>query len=151
MKACPLGLLSVLLAATSTTGLKYDPGFVDYNLNQNETAVRPVDYWGEWQGHTFTPSPQDWRFPFYTLFLDKYVNGDPTNDNINGTVFEHDLSSNQMRHGGDVSGLVDTLDYLQGMGIKVRLVPQPPTIVHWLTCLGALPGRLSVYESTVGR
>lgn len=119
MKAGPLGLLWVLLAATSTA-LIYDPDYLDYNLNQNQTATRPVDYWGEWDGHKFTPSPTDWRFPFYTLFLDKYVNGDPTNDNINGTVFEHDLSSNQMRHGGDVEGLVDTLDYLQGMGIRVR-------------------------------
>lgn len=25
-----------------------------------------------------------------------------------------------MRHGGDLQGLVDTLDYLQGMGVKVR-------------------------------
>jgi len=48
------------------------------------------------------------------------VNGDPTNDNINGTFFEHDTDSTQLRHGGDLQGLVDTLDYLHGMGIKVR-------------------------------
>lgn len=119
MKVGPLGLLLGLLAATSTA-LKYDPAYLEFNLNQNQTATQPIDYWGEWEGHEFTPSPEDWRFPFYTLFLDKFANGDPTNDNINGTVFEHDLSSNQMRHGGDVIGLVDTLDYLQGMGIKVR-------------------------------
>jgi len=29
--------------------------------------------------------------------------------------------SSQFRHGGDIAGLVDTLDYIQGMGIKVRL------------------------------
>lgn len=51
--------------------------------------------------------------------LDRFVNGIPDNDNINGTYFEHDLKSNQMRHGGDIYGLRDTLDYLQGMGIKV--------------------------------
>lgn len=47
------------------------------------------------------------------------MNGDPTNDNINKTAFEHDLNSNQMRHGGDLQGLLDTLDYIQGMGVKV--------------------------------
>lgn len=62
--------------------------------------------------------------PFYTLFLDRFVNGDPYNDNINGTSFEHDLNSNQMRHGGDLQGLIDTLDYLQGMGIKVASTKQ---------------------------
>lgn len=110
-----------LLAAT-TTALIFDPQYVGYNLNENKTATRPVDYWGEWTGHQYHPSPTNWRFPFYTLFLDRFVNGDPTNDNINGTIFEHDLNSNQMRHGGDIIGLIDTLDYLHGMEVKVRLV-----------------------------
>jgi alpha-1,3-glucan synthase len=149
MKAGPLGLLAVLLAATSTA-LKYESAYLDYNLNQNETAVHPLDYSGEWEGHTFTPSPEDWRFPFYTLFLDKFVNGDPTNDNINGTVFEHDLSSNQMRHGGDVSGLVDTLDYLQGMGIKVIGIFPIDSTIQWLTCVGTLSSWLNLHESTLG-
>ncbi|KAJ5243214.1 uncharacterized protein N7469_001541 [Penicillium citrinum] len=96
----------------------YDEALIDYNLNENPDTKDPAEYWGEWPNHTYFPSPENWRFPVYTLFLDRFVNGDPTNDNINGTFYEHDLNSNQMRHGGDVSGLVDTLDYLQGMGIK---------------------------------
>ncbi|KAJ5565716.1 hypothetical protein N7535_007354 [Penicillium sp. DV-2018c] len=96
----------------------YDEALTAYNINENQTATDPLDYWGEWPDHTYFPSPENWRFPVYTLFLDRFVNGDPTNDNVNGTLFEHDINSNQMRHGGDVAGLVDTLDYLQGMGIK---------------------------------
>ncbi|KAL4807069.1 hypothetical protein BDV18DRAFT_136820 [Aspergillus unguis] len=115
------GVSSSLLAllATNTAGWPYEESLVDYNLNVNRNAASPADYSApEWPGHRYTPSPENWRFPFYTLFLDRFVNGDPTNDNINGTLFEHDLNSNQMRHGGDAQGLVDTLDYLQGMGIK---------------------------------
>jgi len=56
------------------------------------------------------------------LFLDKFVNGDPRNDDANGTVFEHDIMGNQLRHGGDLKGLVDSLDYIQGLGIKVSLL-----------------------------
>jgi len=97
----------------------YDPRERDWNLNTNQQAVNPLDYSGEWEGHDFTPSPQNWRFPFYTLILDRFVNGDPTNDDINGTTFEHDVTSNQLRYGGDLSGLVESLDYLQGMGVKV--------------------------------
>jgi len=119
MRGGPWGAVLALFTAASTA-MKYDPAWTSYNLNTNQTATNPLDYWGEWTGHTYTPSPTNWRFPFYTLFLDRFVNGDPTNDNINGTVFEHDLDSNQMRHGGDVQGLLDTLDYLQGIGIKVR-------------------------------
>ncbi|KAE8394957.1 hypothetical protein BDV23DRAFT_178946 [Aspergillus alliaceus] len=110
----------VALFARSATSWPYDESLLEYNVNYNKSATNPADYWGEWPNHQgdYFPSPDNWRFPFYTLFMDRFVNGDPTNDNINGTQFEHDLSSNQMRHGGDVAGLLDTLDYIQGMGIK---------------------------------
>lgn len=100
--------------------LPYLPEEADWNLNQNQTATHPLDYSGRWDDHTYNPSPENWRFPFYTIFLDRFVNGDPSNDNANGTQWEHILTSNEFRHGGDVLGLVDTFDYLQGMGIKVR-------------------------------
>lgn len=113
-------LTAVAICFTAlSSAYNYDPAWTQYNLNTNKDASHPLEYSGEWEDHDFTPSPKNWRFPFYTLFLDRFVNGDPTNDNINGTFFEHDLSSNQMRNGGDIKGLVDTLDYLQGMGIKV--------------------------------
>ena len=123
---------SVFLFFSSSKALRYDPAFAQYNLNQNQTATNPLDYWGEWTGHQYHPSPSNWRFPFYTLFLDRFVNGDPSNDNVNGTAYEHDLNSNQMRHGGDLQGLVDTLDYLHGMGIKVCRI-NTPSISHTKT------------------
>ncbi|PYH45918.1 alpha-1,3-glucan synthase [Aspergillus saccharolyticus JOP 1030-1] len=98
----------------------YNASLAAYNLNENQTATNPAEYWGQWPNHTgdYFSSPDNWRFPFYTLMLDRFVNGDPTNDNHNQSIWEHDISSTQMRHGGDVAGLLDTLDYLQGMGIK---------------------------------
>ena len=113
---------------TLVAALKFSPDQVGYNLNENQTATNPLDYWGEWPDHTFQPSPQNWRIPFYTLFLDRFVNGDPTNDDANGTQFEHDILSNQLRHGGDVKGLQDTLDYLQGMGVRVIYLAGSPMI-----------------------
>ena len=108
------------LLATSVLALKYDPKLTRYNLNNNQNAQKPLDYRGEWPGKVYHPSPENWRFPFYTLFLDRFVNGDPSNDNANETVFEMDPYDTQFRHGGDLAGLVDTLDYIQGMGIKVK-------------------------------
>jgi alpha-1,3-glucan synthase len=115
------GLVSLLV--TTVTAWPYDEAYLDYNINTNKTATNPADYWGTWPGHEgkYFPSPDNWRFPFYSMFLDRFVNGDPTNDNANGTTFEHDIE-HRIRHGGDVAGLVDTLDYLQGMGIKVCLI-----------------------------
>jgi alpha-1,3-glucan synthase len=117
-----IGFLFVILAAPILS-LKYDPLEEAYNLNTNKEAQHPLDYTGQWENHTYHPSPNNWRFPFYTLFLDRYVNGDPSNDNANGTIFEQDVMETQFRHGGDLAGLVDSLDYIQGIGIKVRLHP----------------------------
>lgn len=110
--------VALLLVATACA-LRYDPSQVAYNVNTNQSAVDPSSYWGEWKSHNFHPSPSNWRLPFYTVLLDRFANGDPTNDDANGTQFEHDLTQTQLRHGGDIKGLQDSLDYLQGMGIKV--------------------------------
>ena len=118
----PLTLPLLTLTATlcsSIHALQYDPSLVSWNLNTAQDAIDALDYAGEWENHQFHPSPENWRFPFYTLMLDRWVNGDPTNDNSNGTVFEYDVAETQLRHGGDIRGLKDSLDYLQGMGIKV--------------------------------
>ena len=109
----------VLLLAAEVCSLRYDPSQVLYNINTNQTAEDVTQYWGEWPNHTFTPSPSNWRLPFYTVLLDRFVNGDPTNDNANGTQYEHDITQTQLRHGGDIKGLQDSLDYIQGIGIKV--------------------------------
>lgn len=109
----------LLVAAGLVQALRYDPAFEEWNLNQNQHAINPLDYAGTRTGHEYTASPDNWRFPFYTVMLDRWVNGDPSNDNANGTLFEQDVWSTQLRHGGDVQGLVDSLDYIQGFGIKV--------------------------------
>ena len=111
-------LLVALLAPISVDSLQFDPAYIAYNLNTNRTAQSPLSYWGQRQNHSYHPSPSNWRFPFYTISLDRFVNGDPFNDDANGTVWEHDPRSTQLRNGGDVQGLLDSLDYLQGLGIK---------------------------------
>lgn len=112
-------LCLVSFCFTSIIGLKFDASQSAWNLNQNVTAIDPLDYWGEWQDHEYMSSPSNWRIPFYTLSLDRYANGDPTNDEANGTHFEHDWMSNQFRFGGDAQGLLRDLDYIQGIGVQV--------------------------------
>ncbi|KAH0555720.1 hypothetical protein GP486_006335, partial [Trichoglossum hirsutum] len=125
-------LLLLLLVPAVTNALRYDPSHVGYNLNENATATTPLDYWGQWDGHQYHPSPENWRIPFYTIFLDRFANGDPMNDDANGTAWEHDVMSNQFRNGGDVRGLMGSLDYLQGMGIKgLYLAGSPHINIPW--------------------
>ncbi|RDW75231.1 glycosyltransferase family 5 protein [Coleophoma cylindrospora] len=119
----------VLLCVRTALALPYFEEYVDWNLNQNQSAAQPLDYWGEWSSdHTYHPSPANWRFPIYTITLDRWVNGNPGNDESNGTQWEHDPTSNQFRYGGDVTGLLDSLDYLQGMGIKGLYLAGSPFI-----------------------
>ncbi|KAF2860071.1 glycosyltransferase family 5 protein [Piedraia hortae CBS 480.64] len=115
-KLCGLFAALAALAAASW----YDEAYVDWNLNTNKDAKNPLQYRApSWPSdHKYQPSPDNWRMPFYSFFPDRYVNGDPSNDNINGTSWEHDMYSTQLRHGGDVRGLQDSLDYLYGLGIR---------------------------------
>jgi hypothetical protein len=55
---------------------------VPWNLNQNQHAADPTQYWGEWTGHDYNPSPKNWRMPFYALTADRFADGDPTNSKI---------------------------------------------------------------------
>ncbi|KAF2795737.1 glycosyltransferase family 5 protein [Melanomma pulvis-pyrius CBS 109.77] len=121
-------LFCLLYLVVSSIALRYDPAHEGWNLNLNRTATDPLDYWGEWENHVFHPSPKNWRIPFYVLTLDRYVDGDPTNNEANGTNFEHDWTSNQFRFGGDTKGLMNNLDYIQGMGIKAIYLSGAPFI-----------------------
>ncbi|OLL21883.1 Cell wall alpha-1,3-glucan synthase ags1 [Neolecta irregularis DAH-3] len=116
-----ISILHVLLPL-SAYAARYSADQVQYNLNTNKSATEVLDYYGKWEGHTFYPSPDNWRFPIYTIILDKWVDGDPRNNDADGTVYEYDPYETQFRHGGDATGLKNSLDYLQGMGIKVGIV-----------------------------
>jgi len=61
----------VLHLSTLAFAFHYDPRYVEHNLNQKKDAHNAVDYWGQWENHAYEPSPKNWRFPFYTIFLDR--------------------------------------------------------------------------------
>ncbi|KAK4154515.1 glycosyltransferase [Chaetomidium leptoderma] len=122
-------LFTLFTATTLVSGLKFDASEADYNLNTNRLAKNPLEYSGRREdGFKYHESPKNWRMPFYTIFLDRFVNGDPENDNINGTVYETDMMSTQLRFGGDLEGLRDSLDYIAGMGIKGLYIAGSPFI-----------------------
>lgn len=153
-----LGLL--LLSTLPIVALHFDERYVDFNLNQNAETSEPLEYWGAWPNHTYHASPKNWRFPFYSLLLDHFVNGDPSNDDANGTVYETDFMSTSMRYGGDILGLVDSLDYIYGMGIRgIYLAGSPFVNQPWtadsyspidLTMLDPHFGTLSDWRYAIG-
>lgn len=58
--------------------------------------------------------------------MDKFADGDPSNDDYFGTMFESDWRETQLRSGGDLKGLVSKLDYIQGMGVQGIFISGTP-------------------------
>ncbi|HNY02988.1 MAG TPA: glycoside hydrolase family 13 protein [Bacteroidales bacterium] len=52
----------------------------------------------------------------YLVTPDRFANGDKTNDNIPGMAESANRSNKDGRHGGDLKGLTDHLDYIQDLG-----------------------------------
>jgi hypothetical protein len=52
----------------------------------------------------------------YLITPDRFANGDPGNDNVEGLGDPADRGNPGGRHGGDIQGIIDNLDYIKGMG-----------------------------------
>ncbi|CAL1704520.1 unnamed protein product [Somion occarium] len=119
-------LLSLLSLASLGSAAPYSDELTDYNLNTNQNAQNPLEYSTN-KLSSYHPSPDNWReFPFYTILLDKFADGDPSNNDYFGTTFEYDWRETQLRFGGDLKGLKSRLDYLAGMGIKGIFISGTP-------------------------
>lgn len=71
-----------------------------------------------------TPSPDDWRdVVLYQLITDRFANGRPANDAIEG---QYAPADGARIHGGDLAGIVAKLDYLEHLGVDgVWISPVP--------------------------
>ncbi len=58
----------------------------------------------------------DNRDVILNLMPDRFANGDPGNDRVAGYVEAADRNNPGGRHGGDLRGMLDHLDYIAGMG-----------------------------------
>lgn len=52
----------------------------------------------------------------YLITPDRFANGDPDNDNIEGMPDQLNRKDKWGRHGGDLRGIINRLDYLAGLG-----------------------------------
>jgi len=87
-----------------------------WNVNINPGS-NPADYYGGWNGHTYFPSPADWRkIPVYQFITDRWNDGEPSNNEL--AYSGYDLRDVGARHGGDFLGIRDKLDYIHALGYK---------------------------------
>jgi glycosidase len=52
----------------------------------------------------------------YLLMPDRFANGDPGNDNMPGMLEKADRNNPNGRHGGDIQGIANNLDYIRDLG-----------------------------------
>ena len=52
----------------------------------------------------------------YLITPDRYANGDEENDYISSLLEKSDRSNKDGRHGGDIQGIINNLDYIEDMG-----------------------------------
>ncbi|MGN0202087.1 MAG: alpha-amylase family glycosyl hydrolase [Candidatus Cryptobacteroides sp.] len=95
-------------AAPGTVSLRFSKDgesfCVPYTFNQREegSALR----------ESFTTADA-----IYLIMPDRFVNGDPSNDNSCRTAELADYQAFFGRHGGDIQGIEDQLDYIAGLGM----------------------------------
>ena len=53
---------------------------------------------------------------FYLIMPDRFANGNPDNDSIEGFAQGVELDNLHKRQGGDIQGIINHLDYLQKLG-----------------------------------
>lgn len=77
---------------------------IPYELRQREQSSRDRE--------SFTSADV-----IYLLMPDRFANGDPSNDIVTGMLdTKVDRSNPYMRHGGDLKGIINHLDYIADMG-----------------------------------
>jgi glycosidase len=64
------------------------------------------------------------RDAIYLVMPDRFANGDPKNDSVSAMADKADRRAPGGRHGGDIQGIIDHLDYIAGMGFT-QLWPTP--------------------------
>jgi len=88
-----------------------------WNVNRNPDGSNPAAYFGEWPGHTYFPSPSDWRkVPIYQFITDRFADGNPENNE--GRHGGYNLYSVMDRHGGDFIGVKNQLAYIKSLGYQ---------------------------------
>ncbi|HEY7723780.1 MAG TPA: alpha-amylase family glycosyl hydrolase, partial [Anaeromyxobacteraceae bacterium] len=75
------------------------------------------------------PSPTWEEQVIYMVMTDRFANGDPSNDDQ--ARGEYDPANKDRYSGGDLQGLIDRLDYIQGLGATAVWITPPVANMWW--------------------
>ena len=94
------------------------PGMVSIDFMEKETVL--INYKYELKAR-LTGSAKRAGFTtadmMYLIMPDRFANGDPNNDDMPGMLEKADRNNPNGRHGGDIRGITEHLDYLSKLGV----------------------------------
>ncbi len=93
------------------------PGDYTFTLKKNGATTTQFTYTLNAREHT-TDRGFDQQDTIYLIAPDRFANGDTENDSIDGLSDKHQPEQPGGRHGGDIQGIINHLDYLQHMGFS---------------------------------
>ena len=95
-------------------GPSAEPGTFDIVFaRDDERIAHAYELRARVDGHVGTYDASD---VIYLVTPDRFANGNPSNDTVHGYDDELDRDDDYGRHGGDIAGLRDNLDYIADMG-----------------------------------
>eukprot|EP01126_Amoeba_proteus_P041187 TRINITY_DN4420_c0_g1_i2.p1 TRINITY_DN4420_c0_g1~~TRINITY_DN4420_c0_g1_i2.p1 ORF type:complete len:540 (-),score=84.48 TRINITY_DN4420_c0_g1_i2:799-2418(-) len=111
----------------SRDGMKAVLNWTNSNLKAAEFSFTQPRY----------PSPSYWSEEIvYSIVVDRFRNGDPANDHVNLPQIQKQNGNTSdlygiesYRHGGDLQGIIDRLDYLENLGITSLWIT--PILYNW--------------------
>ncbi|UMY65961.1 MULTISPECIES: glycoside hydrolase family 13 protein [unclassified Flavobacterium] len=104
-----------LFVTINTAGLSPSDVVFSFSLKGKQAFTRTYELRARKQGSRMRKG-YDSSDVMYLLMPDRFANGNPANDNTADTAEKADRTINNGRHGGDLQGIIDHLDYIQQTG-----------------------------------
>ncbi|RZS92544.1 glycoside hydrolase family 13 protein [Aquimarina brevivitae] len=101
---------------TIDTANKEPGAYTLHFKNDGKTAYSKVFELKERKSGSASRSGFDSSDVIYLLMPDRFANGNPDNDTTKNTIENVDRSNPGGRHGGDIQGIIDHLDYIEELG-----------------------------------
>lgn len=95
------------------------PGDVKFTFTAADSKQAPIKVNFPIRQRVSTPKAQgvNTSDAIYLVFPDRFSNGDPSNDNVAGMLQGLERDSLVGRHGGDLKGVENQLDYIKSLGM----------------------------------
>ena len=93
------------------------PGQFDINfLKNNKTIIKHIYTIIERDLNSMHRNGFSSKDVIYLITPDRYANGNPKNDSVSDLTEKANRKNKDSRHGGDLKGIIDHLDYISDMG-----------------------------------